>query len=126
MIKKHPVCPDRVRRIPKGFSWVDHRLISEHYIDRLSPSGATLYLFLITVSDAQGLSYYGEASIAKRLNMNPEQLAAARQELISIDLVAYQTPLYQVLALESQPMPTRGRQSSGVPQPLKEIFKQFA
>ena len=126
MMKKQPVCPDRVRRIPNQFSWVDHRLVSEHYIDRLSPAGAALYLFLITVSDAQGMSYYGEASIAKRLNMPRQQLVDARQELTSSDLVAYKDPLYQVLPLDTPTMRSFSRQSSGYPESLREILKHLA
>ena len=51
-----------IRRVPEQFSWVDHRLVRERYIDGLSNSAAALYLFLVTVSDARGMSYYGDAS----------------------------------------------------------------
>ena len=51
------------------------------------------------MSDAQGLSYYGAATLARRLRLSDEQIAAARQQLIELDLIAYRSPLYQVLAL---------------------------
>ena len=54
-----PFAQHLVRRIPDQFSWIDHRLVREQYIDYLSSEAAALYLFLVTVSDAQGLSYYG-------------------------------------------------------------------
>ena len=60
---------------------------------------AALYLFLITVADAQGLSYYGDGTLAARLHFSPEELALARARLIELDLLAYQPPLYQVLAI---------------------------
>lgn len=91
--------PERLRQVPQQFSWVDQGLVQQHFIDRCEARSAALYLFLITVSDAQGLSYYGAATLARRLHLSEEQLAAARQQLIELDLLAYQAPLYQVLAL---------------------------
>jgi hypothetical protein len=73
--------------------------VQQHFIDRCEARSAALYLFLITVSDAQGLSYYGASTLARRLRLSDEQFAAARQQLIDLDLIAYRSPLYQVLAL---------------------------
>jgi len=91
--------PERLRQVPKQLSWVDQALVQEHFIDRCEARSAALYLFLLTVSDAQGLSYYGAATLARRLHLSDEQFAAARQQLIELDLIAYRLPLYQVLAL---------------------------
>ncbi len=30
---KHLLCPERLRQVPEQFSWLDHRLISDHYLD---------------------------------------------------------------------------------------------
>jgi hypothetical protein len=91
--------PERLRQVPEQFSWVDHALVQRHLIDRCDARAAALYLFLVTVADAQGLSYYGSASLMQRLHLNTEELGAARQQLIDLELVAYQAPLYQVLAI---------------------------
>jgi len=91
--------PQRLRQVPEQFSWVDHALVQRHLIDRLDARSAALYLFLLTVADAQGLSYYGSASLMQRLQLSTEELAAARQQLIDLDLLAYEAPLYQVLAI---------------------------
>jgi hypothetical protein len=91
--------PERLRQIPQQFSWVDQALVQQHFIDRCEARSAALYLFLITVSDAQGLSYYGASTLARRLRLSDEQFAAARQQLIDLELIAYGSPLYQVLAL---------------------------
>ena len=64
------------------------------------PLAAALYLFLVTVADAQGLSYYGDASVCARLGLPGERLDAARQVLINADLIAFEAPLYQVLSLD--------------------------
>ncbi len=121
---KHLICPQRIRKIPKQFSWVDHRLVRDHYIDHLSHKASALYLFLVTVADAQGLSYYSDISISQRLNMDEPGVAQARLELIRIGLIAWQKPIYQVLGLQvpSADMPKR---SSTQPQLLGQIFKQM-
>ena len=91
--------PERLRQVPQQFSWVDQALVQQHFIDRCEARSAALYLFLVTVSDAQGLSYYGAPTLARRLRLSDEQFAAARQQLIDLELIAYRSPLYQVLAL---------------------------
>ena len=103
MINKHLLRPQRLRHIPPSFSWVDHRLVRHEYLARADHSAWTLYLFLVTVADVQGLSFYSEAAIGRRLTMDLVTLAAARQQLIQADLLAYRKPLYQVLALPEAP-----------------------
>jgi hypothetical protein len=92
-----------MRRIPEQFSWIDQRLVRDHHIERADCSALALYLFLLTVADAQGLSYYADASIARILSLRPEQVAAARKGLLRAGLIAYEVPLYQVLALDPTP-----------------------
>jgi len=103
MTVKRVLCPERVRQIPAQFSWVDHRLVRERHIERCDPPAAALYLFLVTVADAQGLSYYSDAALVRGLSMSTVRLSQARGELIRGGLIAYQRPLYQVLALDSPP-----------------------
>jgi len=123
MVQKHLIYPQRIRKIPKHFSWLDHRLVSEHHIDHLNHPAAALYLFLVTVADAQGLSYYSDRVVSQRLSMNADILAQARHDLIRIDLIAYQKPLYQVLALDT---PTEATKTyPGQLQSLAQIFKQI-
>ncbi len=100
MILKRPLCPNRIRKPPAGFNWLDHRLVRDGYIELCSHPAAALYLFLVTVADARGLSYYSDDSVIKRLCMDSATLDQARRNLVSIGLIAYQKPLYQVLALD--------------------------
>ena len=100
MINKYPIRSDLVRTPTKQFSWLDHRLVSEHRIDRLSHEAAALYLFLVTVADSQGLSYYADSSVCQRLAMTDAVLSEARDCLQRNGLVAYNAPLYQVLAIQ--------------------------
>ncbi len=99
MIEKHLLAADRVRRPPReGFSWVERRFLRD-FASRLSGDAVFLYFFLAAVSDKHGLSFYGDATIAVRLRMREEAVVAARDELVIHDLVAYQSPLTQVLSL---------------------------
>lgn len=101
MTIKRVLVPQQVRRIPAQFSWLDHRLVRDRHLERCDAPACALYLFLVTVADAQGLSYYSEASIAKRLSMDPARVGQARADLVRLGLIAYQSPLYQVLALDA-------------------------
>ena len=100
---KQVLRPERLRQVPEQFSWVDQALVQRHFIDCCEARAAALYLFLVTVADAQGLSYYGESTITARLHLSHEELIAARAQLVKIELIAYQAPLYQVLALPGTP-----------------------
>ena len=122
MMPKNPILPQRVRRVPRQFSWVDHRLVRERYIDRCSHSAAALYLFLLTVGDAKGMSYYGDETIMQRLSMDVATLRKARNNLIRSDLIAWKKPLYQVLSLQSRT--TAQRPSMAEPLSLGEILKK--
>ena len=130
---KQVVRPERVRQVPEQFSWVDHALVQQHFIDRCDARSAALYLFLVTVSDAQGLSYYGAATLARRLHLSEEDLDSARQQLVDLELIAYRAPLYQVLALPGtvaapRPAPrapaTTGATADGQPVSLATLLQQ--
>lgn len=112
-VVKRVLCPRRMRRVPRGFGWVDHRLVRDRHICGCSPPALALYLLLVTVADARGLSYWGDASVCSLLSLEPPALSRARGELIAADLIAWDKPLYQVLALDDAPPepPPPGRAS---------------
>lgn len=98
------VCPERLRHVPARFSWVDQRLVRDRHLERLDVYAAALYLFLVTVADARGLSWYGDTSTARRLSIDETRLRRARGDLVRAGLLAYASGVYQVLALDA-PMP---------------------
>ena len=100
MIVKEPINSNRVRKVPKQFSWLDQRLVRDRHIDRLGLPAATLYLFLVTVCDAKGLSYWSDAAVIQRLNIDQKTLVDARKNLLAAQLIAWKKPLYQVLSLD--------------------------
>ncbi|MGV0976742.1 MAG: hypothetical protein ACOYBO_12525 [Azonexus sp.] len=103
MTLKRVLCPERLRQIPAQFSWVDHRLVRERYLERCDHSALALYLFLVTVGDEQGVSYYADARLVRGLSMSTARLSQARGDLVRQGLIAYQRPLYQVLSLDCPP-----------------------
>lgn len=122
-VDKQPIYPHLMRLVPEQFSWVDHRFVRERYIDHLSHQAAALYLFLVTVGDNRGLSYYGDKSVCKRLQMDAAELDKARKSLVDNHLVAYRKPLYQVLALEERRSPM---QTDSEPTSLGQILQHMA
>jgi hypothetical protein len=121
-MEKHLLDPARLRKIPPQFSWIDQRLVRERHIERLSHAAGALYLFLLTVADVRGLSFYSERSIGRYLAMTADRLDYARKELLRADLIAYRDPLYQVLSLDG--LPLSSERGTGICS-IKEIFKQM-
>lgn len=112
MPRKRVPRPDRLRQVPPQFSWIDQRLVRERHVERCDVQALALYLVLVIVADAQGLSYYGEASLARMLSMPAPRLVQARAELMRLDLIAYEAPIYQVLGLGAAAAPRKpGMQS---------------
>lgn len=120
MVKKRPLCPQRLRKIPAQFSWIDQRLVRDKHIGRVSHPALALYLFLLTVADADGLSFYSDTSIAGLLHMDGVTLSRVRRELLAAELITYQAPLYQILSLDPP------RQDCPQPVSLGTILSQLS
>ena len=105
---------------PRGFGWIDHRLLRDGYIGRCSPQALALYVLLICASDAQGLSYYSDPRIAQLLTLEPATLSLARRELLGLGLIAYQKPLYQLLSLESEELTVGKSRNALISRPSSE------
>jgi hypothetical protein len=123
-IKKRVLCPERLRRVPAQFSWVDQRLVRQRYLCRCEHAAWALYLVLVTVADAEGLSYYSDESLQRMLRLDHAGLQAARAQLAQAGLVVYQKPFYQVLSLEEPAPVAAPAPRSGQTRSLKEILAQ--
>ena len=124
---REPIVPQRRRRIPPQFSWVDHRLVREGHVQGRSASALALYLFLVTVADAEGMSWYSDAALCRQLSWSAPQLQSARAELLQTELIAYRKPLYQVLDLSAAiapavPTSRRGGEALSVGDILKHMM----
>jgi hypothetical protein len=88
------------------------------------------YLVLVTVADAEGLSYYSDGTLERMLNMEHAQLLNARHQLCQAGMLVYDKPLYQILSLElpleasgvAEPAAVR----SGQPIAVADILRRIA
>jgi hypothetical protein len=92
-----PVDPARVRTLPRHFAWVDHRLRDR--LRDLSLEAIALVFFLHLAADKHGLSFWSDATVARKLGLREGDVNQARSRLIHKGLIAYRYPLYQILAL---------------------------
>ncbi len=104
MVVKRLLFLDRVRKIEGSFSWIDHRFVTEGFLQDLIPIEILLYFFLVAVSDRKGLSFYHDDRIASLLKIDLPALGRAREGLVRRSLLAYEFPLYQVLSLPPRSM----------------------
>ena len=91
--------PERLRRAPSGFGWVDHRFVRHGYSARLGSGSLALYLFMVTVANEDGLSWYSSEKLCLLTGLDDAGLQRARRELEAQSLIAFSRPVYQVLEL---------------------------
>jgi hypothetical protein len=103
MIKKRILVPNRIRRIQGGFSFIPHRFFADGFLAVLDQKEILLYLFLIIVSDRNGLSFYSYDAICTLLQFSVDEYIEARNALINKDLIAFDGTLFQVLDLPGKP-----------------------
>lgn len=103
MIQKKPLIPGRVRTIRGSFAYIEHRFLRDGFFTSLSHNELLLYLFLVLVSDRNGLSFYSYDKICSLLGMDIEDYLEARNHLIRKDLIAFDGRLFQVLSLPDRP-----------------------
>jgi hypothetical protein len=125
MITKRVLCPERLRHVPQRFSWIDQRLVRDGHIAQCGPQALALYLLLVTVADARGLSYYSDKTAARLLSLNEAQLREARCSLLAAGLIAYEAPLYQVLSLEPTSTSEQLVARTGQTLPISAILRQM-
>ena len=83
-----------------------------------------LYVFLVSVGDKEGVSYYGDTTIGGRLRITADTLARARSELIEKDLIAFERPLYQVLSLPAAGPRRPARELANVGDIMRQVLEQ--
>ena len=104
MIEKAPLCPDRIRKITGSFAFIEHRFLRGGYFACLDRNEVLLYLFLVLVSDRNGLSYYSYDRICTILRIATDEYIEARNGLIRKDLIAFDGRVFQVLSLPDEPV----------------------
>ena len=127
MIQKKVLNPQRVRQINGGFSFIPHRFVFDGFLAALGQKELLLYLFLIVVSDRNGLSFYSYDSICTLLELNLDEYIASRDSLIEKDLIAFDGALFQVLKLPPKPLPgptVAPRSGNENPVPIARVIQQ--
>lgn len=82
--------PQRIRKVPRSFAWIDHRLRSEGFLQRLRPEDIGLYLFLAIAADRNGLSCWRLDRIGRAMPcFDRHALWDARRRLVELDLLSY-------------------------------------
>jgi hypothetical protein len=85
-----PVIPNVIRKIPRSFAWLDHRLRTEQWLTDFEPEEFALYLFLALVADQYGLSCWRLDIIERAMPVfQRHQLWNARDELVKKRLLAF-------------------------------------
>ncbi len=97
--RRDAVRPERVRTIPRQFSWIDRDLFHRGLITELSRDEIALYFFLTLVAGPEGTSFWSHARIAECLGFSLDDHLHALGGLIEKDLVAFEYPTFQVLSL---------------------------
>jgi hypothetical protein len=102
--------PQRLRRIQHSFAWIDHRLLRSGFVQTMTHQDQSLYLFLALAADRNGVSFYRKEKICNILGLDFGEFEVARDRLIDMGLIAFQTysalsvnGFYQLLPVDGRP-----------------------
>lgn len=106
--KRVPVIPDpgRIRRIQGSFAWLDHRLVRDGHLERMTLGDLAVYVFLVLAANSEGVSWWRKDVVCKKLGIDWDDFEEAKRRLIEKGLVAFRPfaagdvdGFYQVLPL---------------------------
>jgi len=102
--------PQRLRRIQHSFAWIDHRLLRSGFVQTMTHQDQSLYLFLALAADRNGVSFYRKEKACNILGLEFAQFEVARDRLIDMGLLAFQSysalsvnGFYQLLPVDGRP-----------------------
>lgn len=108
---RQPLVPERVRRIEgQGFAFLLHRFLPDGFLQALARDQLALYVFLVLAGNRDGVSFYRDDAICSTLTLCLDDDIAARNDLIDMDLIAFDGTRDQVLSLPDAP-PSKRRAS---------------
>ena len=104
-----PPRPELIRRPPRGFGWLDARLLREEWLGLLGPERVAVLTLLALAADRTGSSFYRRETMALALSMQRRDLDEALDRLLHLDLVAHRPwenhhidGVWQILPLPSR------------------------
>jgi hypothetical protein len=102
--------PQRLRRIQHSFAWIDHRLLRSGFLQTMTHQDQSLYLFLALAADRNGVSFYRKEKASNILGLDFGEFEVARDRLINMGLIAFQSysalsvnGFYQLLPVDGRP-----------------------
>lgn len=123
MISKQPIVPERIRKISGSFSWIDHRILTDGFLNAMTSHEILLYLFLLLVGDKNGVSFYSYDKICQLLKIELDDYIQARNLLIRRSLIACHQGRFQVLELPQQTIAVNEPQRGDEFRSIKAIFR---
>lgn len=97
----------RVRRLSRGFGWVDRRIVWDGHLARMNQVEVAVYLVVCVVADRHGISWCSRNTLAMQTKQPVDRIQEALESLATRGLVAVQGRFVQVLDLNS-PVPAPG------------------
>jgi hypothetical protein len=94
--------------------------VTEGHLQALDASAALTYLFLCTVGNREGISFWSRPRMAHTLHLPVEAVDAAMQALVAADLIAATQRIVQVLPVPSRGVdpPVASQGTASAPSPL--------
>jgi len=109
MRKNHIPRPQNIRKIKSSFAWIDHRLIRNGFFEIMTHQDIALYLFLVLVTDKNGVSFYRKEKICNAVSLDYNQFEIARDRLVDMKLIVFEgysvlspNGYYQILPIEAK------------------------
>lgn len=101
-MRVEPLEPRRIRYPRGAYGWVELKIVTEGYLQALAPEAALIYLFLCTVGNREGISFWSRPRMARTLNLSVDAVDVALQTLCAMDLIAAKARIVQVLPVPVQ------------------------
>lgn len=96
-MRMQPLEPRRVRHPRGAYGWVDLKVITDGCLERLELAEALTYLFLCSVGNTLGISFWSTNRMARVLHLDPGVVKRALEVLVIADLIAWNGRVVQVL-----------------------------
>lgn len=78
--------PTKVRRIQGTFAWLDHRLLREGHLERMTLGDVAVYVFLVLAANREGCSFYRKDQACKKLGIDWDQFEESKARLLEIGI----------------------------------------
>lgn len=113
-MRVQPLEPRRVRYPRGAYGWVDLKVVTSGILERVGSEAAFTYLFLCTVGNLQGVSFWSTLRMARTLGLALGAVEAAIQKLQGASLITTNGRVIQVLPLETEVQGPPGNTSAPV------------